>query len=85
MRQLRCLLGIVAVCSLSTAAFAQDTGERLNALENAIKSQAKTIEEQQKTIEELKEQINKQQAPQEQQAVQEPQPKGEDESLSAKV
>jgi hypothetical protein len=79
MNHLRCLLGIAVFCSLSTAAFAQDTTERLNALENAIKSQTKTIEEQQKTIEGLKEEINKQ-------TVQEPQQKSQEESsLSAKV
>ena len=79
MKQLRCLLGIAVFCSLSTAAFAQDTTERLNALENAINSQTKTIEEQQKTIEGLKEEINKQTAL-------EPQQKSQEESsLSAKV
>jgi hypothetical protein len=57
MKRILCLLSIVAFCSFSASAFAQETGERLNALENAIKNQSQTIEEQQKNIEELKEQI----------------------------
>jgi hypothetical protein len=57
MKRILCLLSIVTFYSFSASAFAQETGERLNALENAIKSQSKTIEEQQKNIEELKEQI----------------------------
>lgn len=60
MKQLLCLLSMVVVCFFSATAFAQDAAERLDALENALKSQTRTIEEQQKTIESLKEEIDKQ-------------------------
>lgn len=69
MKQLLCLLSMVVVCFFCATAFAQDATERLNNLENAIKSQSKTIEEQQKTIDVLKEEIEKQPS-------QEPQQKG---------
>jgi hypothetical protein len=79
MKQVLSLLVMVVVCSFTTATFGQDAGQRLNALEDAVKGQAHTIEEQQKTIDSLKEEIEKQKN-------QEPQQKGEEESsLSAKV
>ncbi len=74
-----CLLSMAVFCSFSAFAFAQDANERLNALENAVKNQSKTIEEQQKTIDTLKDEIDKQKS-------QEPQQKEQDESSqSAKV
>lgn len=67
MKQLLCLLSIVALCSLSTAALAQELTERLNALENAVSNQSKTIEEQRKTIDGLKDEIERQSGRQPQQ------------------
>ncbi|MBI1920595.1 MAG: hypothetical protein HYS23_05900 [Geobacter sp.] len=54
------LLGIVTFCALTVSAFGQDTPERLNALEDAIKTQSRTIEEQQRTIDAMKEEMGKQ-------------------------
>ena len=100
MKQVLCFLSMAVFCTFSASAFGQDIGERLNALENAVKSQARTIEEQQKTIDALKEEIARQRNPEAaqkrpaseqsdqepQQAVQEPPQKAEEESsLSAKV
>src|SRR6266571_4832961 len=73
MKQILCLLSMVVFCSLSASAFAQDANERLNALEDAVKNQSKTIEEQQKTIDTLKDEIDKQKG-------QEPKQNGEEES-----
>jgi len=78
MKQILCLLSMVVFCSFSASGFAQDTNERLNALETAVKNQSKTIEEQQKTIEDLKVEIDQQQS-------QEPQQKGQEESAQSKV
>jgi uncharacterized coiled-coil protein SlyX len=79
MKQILCFLSMVLVFLFSAVAFGQDTTERLNALEDSVKNQAKTIEEQQKTIDALKEEIGKQNG-------QESQEKSEEESpLSAKV
>ncbi|MEK6699134.1 MAG: hypothetical protein AABZ10_08850 [Nitrospirota bacterium] len=44
----------------TSAAFAQDPGERLNKLEEIVKKQEKTIEQQQKTVEALKQEMEKQ-------------------------
>jgi hypothetical protein len=60
MKKMLCLLGISAFWSFAASASAQDVGERLKTLEEAIRSQSKTIEEQQKTIDSLKEEIGKQ-------------------------
>jgi hypothetical protein len=60
MKQVLYLLGMAVFCMFSAAAFGQDIDERLNNLENALKSQARTIEEQQKTIDALKEEIARQ-------------------------
>jgi hypothetical protein len=79
MKQALCFLSMVLVFSFNAVAFGQDATERLNALEDSIKNQAKTIEEQQKTIDALKEEIGKQKD-------QELQEKSQEESpLSAKV
>ncbi|KAF0219985.1 MAG: hypothetical protein FD174_1709 [Geobacteraceae bacterium] len=78
MKQLLCLLSMAVFCSFSVSAFGQDTAERHNSLETAIKSQSKTIEEQQKTIEGLKDEIEKQKN-------QEPQQKEAESPLSSKV
>lgn len=61
MKQLTCFLSMAIFCMFSVSAFAQNIDERLNALENALKSQAKTIEEQQKTIDELRQQMKTEQ------------------------
>ncbi|MCM2356712.1 MAG: TonB-dependent receptor [Geobacteraceae bacterium] len=50
MKRLLSLLGVVLYCAFSASAYGQDAAERLDALENAVKSQARTIEQQQKTI-----------------------------------
>jgi len=60
MKLLPCILGTALFCSCSVAAFGQETAERLDMLENAIKSQARTIEEQQQTIDALKNEMDKQ-------------------------
>ena len=60
MKQLICFLSMAVFCMFSASAFGQDIDERLNGLENALKSQARTIEEQQKTIDSLKEEIVRQ-------------------------
>ena len=58
MKQLLCLLSMLFICTSSATAFGQDISERLNALESALKNQAKVIEEQQKTIEALKKEMS---------------------------
>jgi len=61
MKQLLCLLSMALICSLSVPAFSQDTAEeRLNILENSLKSQAIIIEEQQRAMGALKDEIEKQ-------------------------
>ena len=93
MKQLTCFLSMALFCMFSASAFGQDIDERLNALENALKSQARTIEEQQKTIDSLKEEIARQKnrepelaGREQQQPSPEPQQKAQEESsLSAKV
>lgn len=59
MKKLISFLSMAVFCSFSVSAFAQDIAERLNMLENALKSQSKTIEELQKTIDALKAQEEK--------------------------
>lgn len=46
--------GMALLLGTSASAFGDDISDRLNVLENAVKSQSKTIEEQQKTIDALK-------------------------------
>lgn len=78
MKKLACLVSMIVLCSFNASAFAQDVSERLDTLENSLKSQTKTIEDQQKTIEGLKVEIEKQSG--------EPQQIGlGDPSLSSKV
>jgi len=98
MKQVTCFLGMALFCMFSASAFGQDDfAERLNGLENALKSQARTIEEQQKTIDALKEEIARQKnrgavqkSPESERAAQEPQPAEKDlprkvQELSEKV
>ncbi len=101
MKRFISVLIMAVFCACSASAFGQENfAERLNALENALKSQARTIEEQQKTIDSLKEEIARQKnqgpvqqsreselaAREPQQTSPEPQQKAPEEpSLSAKV
>lgn len=78
MKRTLSLLSMVVFCFFSASAFGQDAAERLNALEEAIKSQNKTMEEQQKTIDALKEEIEAQKGG-------DPRQKNQEESSSSKV
>jgi len=61
MKQLLSLLSMALICSLSVPASGQATAEeRLNILENSLKSQAIIIEEQQRAMGALKDEIEKQ-------------------------
>jgi hypothetical protein len=53
-----CMLFMPVLALFSATAFAEDQNERLNKLEESLKSQQQTIEEQQKTIDTLKTQAN---------------------------
>jgi hypothetical protein len=53
-KRIICLGAALLFCTAASA-FGEDLSERVNQLENAVRSQARTIEEQQKTIDELKE------------------------------
>lgn len=61
MKRIACALSVCWFCLGSAPAFAQDLAERLDALEQALRNQARTIDEQQKTINELKEELARRQ------------------------
>lgn len=63
---------------MGSHAYGQVTSERLDALENSLKTQGKTIEEQQKVIDDLRDELEKQKN-------QEPQQKTGEDSSSSKV
>jgi hypothetical protein len=52
------MASMLVLVLLSAPAFAEDQNERLDKLEESLKSQQQTIEQQQKTIETLKTQVN---------------------------
>jgi hypothetical protein len=52
------MLSVLVLPLLSARAFAEDQNERLNKLEESLKSQQQTIEQQQKTIDTLKTQVD---------------------------
>jgi hypothetical protein len=53
-----CMLFMPVLALFSATAFAEDQNERLNKLEESLKSQQQTIEQQQKTIDTLKTQVD---------------------------
>lgn len=59
MKKLLCLLSLAVLCSFSAPASGQDAGERLNILENSLKSQSILIEEQKRALGALKEEIER--------------------------
>lgn len=54
------VLGLTFICLFARGAHGADLATRLDALEQALQSQARTIEEQQKTINALKEELERQ-------------------------
>src|ERR1700690_1734822 len=53
-----CMVFMLVSALFSATAFAEDQNERLNKLEESLKSQQQTIEQQQKTIDTLKTQVD---------------------------